>query len=97
MWKTIFSGALLIGGFSLGASAAVPSITMDDGASPQVKRDVKRGARVTAHKTKEAGGAVKRGTKKGAIETADKAEDVGDAVKKGARKTGSKIKDVFHE
>src|SRR5262245_33409446 len=95
MWKIIFSGALLVGGLTFGAGAAMPTGMMADNAGPQVKRDVKKGARVTAEKTEQAGGAVKRGVKKGARETADKAEDVGDAVKKGAKKTGSKVKDVF--
>ena len=97
MWKIIFSGALLVSGLSLGVRAAIPNNTWAIDADPQVKRDVKKGARVTANKTEEAGGAVKRGVKKGARETGDKAEDVGGAVKRGAQKTGRKIKDIFHD
>src|SRR5262245_34190247 len=95
MWKIIFSGALLVSGLSLGVRAAIPNNTWALDTGPQVKRDVKKGARVTAHKTEEAGSEVKSGGKKGARVTADKAEDVGGAVKRGAQKTGSKIKDIF--
>ncbi len=95
MWKIIFSGALLVGGLTFGASAAIPNHTWAAGAGPQVKQEVKKGARVTTEKTEEAGSAVKRGTKKGARVTAEKTEEAGGAVKRGAQKTGHKIKDVF--